>query len=145
MSAWGTGNFQNDAAAEQLLAVCGALANETATLIQDDEAIDPNAWGGEIVLANLEMLMSLTQLARAGSGSYMDEALRPRTLPPAGTLEEWKARYLAVWDANVASVAAVPGFADERRGVIAATFEKIIAMASAEEGEREDFKAKSRS
>jgi hypothetical protein len=115
MSAWGSGNFENDAAAEQLMAVCGALAGETATLIQDDAAIDPQAWGSDIVLANLEILMSLAQLAQVDSDSFMNEALRPRALPPVGTLEEWKTRYLTIWDANITSVAAVEGFTNERR------------------------------
>jgi hypothetical protein len=131
MGAWGAGNFQNDAAAEQLTAVCGALTDETASLIRDDEAVDPNAWGSDIILANLEMLMALAQLGRAGSGGFMDEALRPRALPSAETLEAWKARYLAVWDANIDS-AATEGFADERRRVAVATFDKIIAMAGAD-------------
>lgn len=134
MGVWGAGNFQNDAAAEQLVAVCDALTNETDMLIHDDEAIDPGACGSDLIMANLEMLLALARLGRRSSHSYIDETLRPKVLPSVETLRQWQNRYLSAWDANTDSVLGVEGFMDERRRVIATTFDRIIALASMENG-----------
>ena len=124
MGTWGAGNFDDDTAADAL----GTLTEDLIAKITeeyDDESgssLEPDEWGGVIVPAWLELLSDLAQSGRAGA-----------SLPPVATLREWRDRYLAVWEETIDGLDPDEEYRTARRAVLAATFERAIALAEERE------------
>jgi hypothetical protein len=56
------------------------------------------------------------------------ERLDPDYLPAVATVERWRAQYLDLFDREIGALGDVPGFAEERREVIEATFGRLLSL-----------------
>ncbi len=119
MGTWGSGNFDDDTAADHLSTITGRLITEVAEAMASAPVeIEPDEYWGVAVPCNLELLHLLAKQRWVGA-----------TLPPAETIAAWKATYLGVWDRAIDSLGPNPDYKGERRAVLTATFEKLEALA----------------
>ena len=56
------------------------------------------------------------------------------SMPEAETIQNWKTKYLAVWDKYIDGLVPKPGFKEERRAVILKSFNRLIALCKSQEG-----------
>jgi hypothetical protein len=118
---WGSGNFQNDTAADHLSIITNRLLTEVAEAMSGDPVgIEPDEYWGVAVPCNLELLHRLAELGYVGV-----------ELPNPDLAAEWKRRYLAVWEASIGELAS-EDFQERRRAVLVETFDRLIAAARQE-------------
>lgn len=116
MGTWGTGNFDNDTAADHLSGLTGRLVREVADAMAGDPVeLEADEYWGNAVPCNVEILTLL-------AGRWVGV-----TLPPAETVEAWKAAYLSAWEASIDGLEPTPEFRAERRAVLERTFDALLA------------------
>ncbi|MGW1783199.1 DUF4259 domain-containing protein [Streptomyces sp. NPDC002143] len=118
MGDWGTGNFDNDTAADHLSILTDRLITEVADAMTGDPVeIEPDEYWGVAVPANLELLSLLARQGYVGT-----------SLPEAETVEGWKETYLAVWESSIDGLGASSEYKDERRAVLIRTFDELAQL-----------------
>ncbi|MER0244834.1 DUF4259 domain-containing protein [Streptomyces sp. HSW2009] len=119
MGTWGSGNFDNDTAADHLSLVIGRLVGEVAEAMSGDLVeIEPDEYWGNAVPCHLELLYALA------SAGYAAEHL-----PKPEVIEGWKRDFLAVWERTIDWLEPSPGFKEERRTVLIRTFDQLAGAA----------------
>ncbi|MFI6230906.1 DUF4259 domain-containing protein [Micromonospora echinospora] len=120
MGTWGSGNFDDDTAADHLAALTDRLIAEVTEAMSDDPtAIEPDEYWGVAVPCNLELLHLLGQQRYVGV-----------RLPDPETIADWKSRYLAVWDGTIDGLEPGPEYREERRAVLVRTFDQLAELAA---------------
>lgn len=120
MGTWGSGNFDSDTAADHLVVVTDRLVTEVAEAMAGDPVeIEPDEYWGVAVPCNLELLHLIAQQGYVGA-----------QLPDAATIEEWKTKFMAVWDATIDGLEPMDRHRAERRAVLALTFDRLAEAAS---------------
>jgi hypothetical protein len=116
MGTWGTGNFENDGAVIFLLDLCDRLINTIEAVIADDSRfiLDEDA--------EAELMPSIELLALLSEQYGLHPIERKRVFG-------WQARYLAMYDDYIDSLQPSESFKEQRRAVIAATFERLANVA----------------
>jgi len=115
---WGTGNFENDTAADHLSILTDRLISEVADAMAGDPVeIEPDEYWGVAVPANLELLSLLARQGYVGA-----------SLPEAEVVEGWKKTYMAVWEGCIDGLTPSPGYKDERRTVLIRTFDELADL-----------------
>ncbi|MFF0225801.1 DUF4259 domain-containing protein [Streptomyces sp. NPDC004629] len=118
MGDWGTGNFENDTAADHLSILTDRLITEVADAMAGDPVgIEPDEYWGVAVPANLELLSLLARQGYVGA-----------SLPEADVVEGWKKTYMAVWEGYIDELEVSSGYKDERRAVLIRTFDELAAL-----------------
>lgn len=118
MGTWGSGNFENDTAADHLSILMDRLITEVADAMAGAPVeIEPDEYGGVVVPANLELLSLLARQGYVGA-----------SLPEVEVVEEWKKAYMAVWEGYIDNLAPAPGHKEERRTVLIRTFDELAAL-----------------
>ncbi|WP_371661804.1 DUF4259 domain-containing protein [Streptomyces sp. NBC_00280] len=118
MGDWGTGNFENDTAADHLSILTDRLITEVADAMAGDPVeIEPDEYWGVAVPANLELLSLLARQGYVGA-----------SLPEAEVVEGWKRSYMAVWEGSIDGLAPSSGYKDERRTVLIRTFDELAEL-----------------
>ncbi|MGW2051777.1 DUF4259 domain-containing protein [Streptomyces sp. NPDC001858] len=118
MGNWGTGNFDNDTAADHLSFLTDRLITEVADAMAGDlVAIEPDEYWGVAVPANLELLSLLARQGYVGA-----------SLPEAEVVEGWKKTYMAVWEGYIDNLTPSSGYKDERRAVLIRTFDDVAEL-----------------
>ncbi|MDX3131063.1 DUF4259 domain-containing protein [Streptomyces europaeiscabiei] len=118
MGDWGTGNFENDTAADHLSILTDRLITEVADAMTGDLVeIEPDEYWGVVVPANLELLSLLARQGYVGA-----------SLPEAEEVEEWKKTYMAVWEGCIDDLTPSSGYKDERRTVLIRTFDELAEL-----------------
>ncbi|MFD7658060.1 hypothetical protein ACFV4N_29155, partial [Actinosynnema sp. NPDC059797] len=91
MGTWGTGNYDNDTAADHLGTRTGGLIEEIAEYFAGDPVeLEPDEYGGVVVPGAVELLCLIAEQGWVGAA-----------LPPPDVAREWKRRYLEVWEATI--------------------------------------------
>ncbi|MFI7278100.1 DUF4259 domain-containing protein [Streptomyces sp. NPDC049879] len=122
MGTWDSGNFDNDTAAEHLAMVIGRLVDEiVAAMAGDPVGIEPDEYGGVVVPCNAELL---TVLARAGYGAG--------ALPGRAVVEEWRRRFVEVWERTIDGLEPTPEYRAKRRAILDRTFDGLAEVAAEE-------------
>jgi hypothetical protein len=125
MGTWGPGNFENDYAADRLYEVCGPLLAEIEQAMKKAPVDLEDDF--EMVMANLEIVVCLSEhLGRYDRGEIQD-FLYPCVLPSPETVSHWKQKFLEVWDVGVDPDP--KSFDRERRRVIVDTLERAEWLA----------------
>ncbi|MEU5402844.1 DUF4259 domain-containing protein [Streptomyces sp. NPDC005963] len=125
MGAWGTGNFENDTAADHLSILTDRLITEVADAMAGDPVeIEPDEYWGVAVPANLELLSLLARQGYVGA-----------SLPEAEVIEGWKKTYMAVWEGSIDGLAPAPGHKDGRRTVLIRTFDELATLRREEDSD----------
>ncbi|GAA1360223.1 DUF4259 domain-containing protein [Catellatospora chokoriensis] len=119
MGTWGSGNFDDDTAADHLSMVTDRLITEVAEAMSGDPVrIEPDEYWGVAVPCNLELLHLIAQQGLVGA-----------CLPDPEVIADWKARYLAVWDATIDGLEPKPAYKEQRRAVLVRTFDQLSELA----------------
>jgi hypothetical protein len=112
MGTWGPGVYQNDHALDLLSSVYGDLQRELEAAMNQPSA-DWSDIEGPLVYVHVMALMAK---------DYTTNMLKP------SMVEEWKARYLKIYDESLGDDAD-----KRRRAIIAKTFDKLLAGLQKEE------------
>lgn len=119
MGRWGTGNFDEDTAADHLAALTDRLVEEIERAMTGDPVrLEPDEYWGVAVPCNLELLYLLASRQYVGV-----------ILPEAAKLRQWKETYLAAWEKGIDQLGPKPGFKRDRRAVLEITFDQLIEAA----------------
>lgn len=126
MGTWGSGNFDDDTAADHLSTITGRLLDETRQAMDGDPSeLTPDEFWGVAVPCNVELLALLAEQRWVGA-----------MLPENAVVAGWKTKYLAIWDASIDGLAPSPSFKEERRAVLVATFDRLLRATKREEDAR---------
>jgi hypothetical protein len=115
MGTWGAGNFDSDYALDFLDAEVRRHVEAIEGIFADDELFQLDEDAEAVLIPNVFILGLLCEHCRAH-------------LPATIDVGSWKARYLAMFDREIDGLEPAPGFKDERRFVIAATFDRLAAL-----------------
>jgi hypothetical protein len=118
MGTWGAGNFDNDGARDWLGEVMTRLEREIDACLATPGRADLDEDGEGVLMPTVAILTVLAEHCDAPP-------------PVAVTVRTWRAAYLAIFDDQIDDLEPAPGFKDERRQVIEATFAKLEAQALA--------------
>ncbi|MEH1017125.1 DUF4259 domain-containing protein [Micromonospora sp. CPCC 206060] len=119
MGTWGSGNFDDDTAADHLSGLTDRLISEVAEAMSGDPVgIEPDEYWGVAVPCSLELLHLIAQQNYVGA-----------SLPDPETIADWKSRYLAVWDRTIDGLEPGPEYKEQRRAVLARTFDQLAILA----------------
>ncbi|MFI1422938.1 DUF4259 domain-containing protein [Streptomyces sp. NPDC020731] len=120
---WGTGNFENDTAADHLSMLTDRLITEVADAMAGDPVgIEPDEYWGVAVPANLELLSLLARQGYVGV-----------SLPEVEVVEGWKRTYMAVWEGCMDELEASSDYKNERRAVLIRTFDALAELRKKED------------
>ncbi|MET8201037.1 DUF4259 domain-containing protein [Micromonospora taraxaci] len=123
MGSWGSGNFDNDTAADHLGMVTDRLVAEVAEAMSGDPVrIEPDEYWGVAVPCNLELLHLIAQQDYVGAN-----------LPDSDTITGWKTTFLAVWDEAIDDLEPTPGHKEQRRAHLVRTFDQLAELAKSEQ------------
>ncbi|MGI5248872.1 DUF4259 domain-containing protein [Actinacidiphila glaucinigra] len=119
MGGWGSGNFDEDTAADHLSLVTGRLVREVEDAVAGAPGtLEPDEYWGVAVPCNVELLHLIASRGWAGA-----------VLPAAARVREWKAAFLAAWDGAIDGLDPSPEYRAQRRGVLVATFDALAELA----------------
>ncbi|WP_144127602.1 DUF4259 domain-containing protein [Catellatospora sichuanensis] len=119
MGTWGSGNFDDDTAADHLSMLTDRLIREIAEAMSGDPVgIEPDEYWGVAVPCNLELLHLIASRNLVGAG-----------LPDPEVIADWKTRFLGVWEQAIDGLEPVPGFKEQRRAVLVQTFDQLSELA----------------
>ncbi|MDR3064874.1 MULTISPECIES: DUF4259 domain-containing protein [Comamonas] len=126
MGTWSHGNFDNDTALDWLADITGQLLDEIAEALDSPEALLAGEPESDLVPCRIELLCAMAE-----------GGMHP-LWPDVQTLEHWKATYLQAWEESIDELEPDEGYKQERRIVIVETFDRMIALAAADEEEGAD-------
>jgi hypothetical protein len=116
MGTWGAGNFDSDYALDFLDSEVQRQLDTIERIFADDELFQLDEDAEAVLLPSVFILCLLCEHCHAH-------------LPASHDVAQWKACYLAMYDRQITAMEAAPGFQDERRFVIAATFDRLAELA----------------
>jgi hypothetical protein len=115
MGVWGAGNFANDQALDYAHELVDRMIEQVEEAVASEHGLEPDEPDSVRVMCNVELMWLIGRHAGLSR-------------PEAETAEVWKDRYLAVWDAHIDGLDPEPGFKEERRAVVVATFDRLILL-----------------
>jgi hypothetical protein len=112
---WDSGNFDNDTAADHLSVLTAGLVREVEEAMAGaPDELEADEYWGVAVPCNLEILTLLASRPWVGV-----------MLPELATVQEWKATYLAAWEASIDGLEPNPEHRTRRRAVLEHTFDQL--------------------
>ncbi|MCG8349812.1 MAG: DUF4259 domain-containing protein [Chloroflexales bacterium] len=116
MGTWGSGNFENDGAGDYRDSITYQLIDKVEACFEHEEGYALDEGGEAELMPSVAMLVVLCE--------HCDG------IPPAEAVAQtWKRTYLQIYDDQIEDLAPNPAFRAERRKVIEATFDRLIAIA----------------
>jgi hypothetical protein len=116
MGVWGAENFGNDAACDFVAnAVVEPMTAQLRRIIENQALADPEEPASFEVMAAVEILAVVCESINAHP-------------PPSQLVEECQDLCLRGWDEGIDKLNPKPGYKEERRAVIAATFERLLKI-----------------
>jgi hypothetical protein len=112
MGTWGSGNFDSDSALDFIGGEVRRHIREIDAIMADEVRFRLDEDAEAMLMPSVVMLSLLCEHCHSG-------------LPRDLDADAWKARYLAMFDEQIGGLAPAPGFAEERRAIIAATFDHL--------------------
>ncbi len=123
MGCWGTGNFENDDAAMRAGMFLDALIKDIEGTAANETLMEADEPTSSIMLADIDLLCQL------GSGPQFADHIGRSALPTVETARAWKKRYLSAWDRTIDDLDPSADFVEQRRKVIARTFDRLARLA----------------
>ena len=111
MGTWGSGNFEDDTAADFIHMFTSDIIDEISKIIDDKNAIEPDEYEGVALPCKIEILTMITEKEW---GCYA---------PSIEEVEEWKKKYLKVYDEYNISNVEYMDFILKKRRIINNTFD----------------------
>jgi hypothetical protein len=122
MGVWGAGNLDGDSPRDFLADMVGRWEQIIEKLLTGDTPEEVAAFALQPGLDACEAcLMPTVEIIIA-----VAERLDPDYLPTVETVERWRSQYLALFDRDIDSWDTDPEFEAQRRGVIEATFGRLL-------------------
>ena len=116
MGVWGAENFGNDAACDFVQsAVVEPLTAQLRRIVENPALADPEEHASFEVMAAVEILAVLGEAVSAHP-------------PPSQLVEDCRDLCLRGWDEGIDKLSPKPGYKEERRAVIADTFERLLKV-----------------
>ncbi|WP_017546851.1 hypothetical protein [Nocardiopsis prasina] len=120
MGTWGSGNLDNDTAADHLSAVIDRLVGEVAAAMAGDPVeLEADEYWGDAVPCHLELLYVLAREGYSGG-----------RLPAPEVVLGWRRIYMAAWERSIDGLEPSPEFREERRAVLHRTFDRLAVAAA---------------
>jgi hypothetical protein len=116
MGSWGDDNFANDGARDYLSMLAAKLVATITEIYRDDDRLALEEDGEAMFMPSVELLALMCE--RYGA-----------TPPKLATIEQWRERYLQLFDETVEGYNAEPEFQASRRRRIEQTFRWLIGLA----------------
>jgi len=117
---WAAGNFDNDAALDYAQQVADRLMDQIETTLASEHGMAPDERDSARMVAGVELVWLIGRHVRL-------------SLPTAEAVAYWRDEYLAVWDRHIDGLQPAPGFKEQRRAVIAVTFDRLIELCRSQE------------
>ncbi|RYX81276.1 DUF4259 domain-containing protein [bacterium] len=112
MGTWGEGNFDNDGALDYVGGLINQLMDKiNACFAEGDVYLDEE--GEEIIIPSVHIISLLSEECKAAP-------------PKPDSVVEWRDKYLTLFDEQIGGLDPAGDFAQKRREVIEATFDKLI-------------------
>ena len=123
MGTWAAGNFDNDNAGDYVYELVGGLVKQIESTVASESKMEPDRSSSVIMMCNVELVWVLCRHLNM-------------TPPKAATVEEWKQKYLAVWEAYIDQLSPKAAYKQQRRAVLVQTFDQLISYSVSVEQER---------
>ncbi|MFE1167591.1 DUF4259 domain-containing protein [Nocardiopsis sp. NPDC058789] len=121
MGTWGSGNLDNDTAADHLSGVVERLVGEVAAVMAGDPVEwEADEYWGDAVPCHLELLYVLAREGYSGG-----------RLPAPEVVLGWRRDYMAAWERSIDGLEPSPRFREERRAVLLRTFDQLAELSGA--------------
>lgn len=127
MGTWSHGNFDNDTALDWLDDITGQLLEEIAEAVASPPSLQADEPDSDLVPCRIELLCLMAE-----------NGMEPHW-PESETLAQWKQTYLAAWDASIDDLEPDADYRHDRRLTLEATFDRMLALASAQASENEEW------
>lgn len=112
----GEDNFANEGAREYLALLSAKLVATVTEIYRDEERLELDEDGESMFMPSIELLALLCE--RYG--------VKP---PKPSSVEQWRDKYLAMYEENIESYNSDSDFQDARRKVIEKTFRWLLSLA----------------
>lgn len=132
MGTWGEGIYQNDMAIDHVYDLLDRLVEEIEQTVADPVRMEPDEDDSRRMLANLDLLFLISE--HVYRQVWDTWSIRGPMLPDAGTILDWKAKYLMTWDAGIDGLDPRGEYKRKHRPIIVATFDQL-AQASQRQNE----------
>ncbi|MDR0212376.1 MAG: DUF4259 domain-containing protein [Comamonas sp.] len=128
MGTWAHGNFDNDTALDWLDDITGQLLDEIAETMESPELLEADEPDADLVPCRIELLCAMAE-----------KGMSPQW-PDVQLLAQWKQIFLEAWDSSIDELEPSEEYKRERRATLAATFDRMLALAhlAEDEGEAEE-------
>ncbi len=126
MGVWGADNFANDTALDYVHKLVDQMIEQVERTVASPHGMEPDEPESIRLMCNIELMWLI---GRHAGLSMMESA----------QVEDWKARYLAVWDRYIDGLLGPnpkPGVKAEHRAVIVESFDRLIALCKSQEKPR---------
>ncbi len=120
MGVYGAGNFDNDEAQDYIYKLIDKMIAQIEKTVSSKHGMEPDEPSSFLMMCNIDLIGLIVQHVNI-------------SLPESTTVEEWKTKYLAVWEGYIDGLDPKEGFKEERRAVITATFDRLISLCREEE------------
>lgn len=118
MGTWGSGNFDDDTAADHLSGITGRLVSQIEEAMAGDPVgLEPDEYWGVAVPCNVELLCLIAEQHYVGA-----------TVPGAAVVEGWKKTFMAVWERTIDGLEPGPEHKERRRAELIRTFDRLAAL-----------------
>ncbi|MFJ7492370.1 DUF4259 domain-containing protein [Streptomyces sp. NPDC097727] len=122
MGTWGSGNFDDDTAADHLSGITGRLVSEIEEAMAGDPVgLEPDDYWGVAVPCNVELLCLIAEQHYVGA-----------TVPAAAVAERWKRTFMDVWERAIDGLEPEPEYKERRRAELIRTFDRLAVLSARE-------------
>jgi hypothetical protein len=118
MGTWGSGNFQNDTAADFLSELTHGWIDDINGTMEDPEMLEADEYWGEVVPCLLEMLCTFSDKGWVGTA-----------LPKSADAQTWKKTYMNAWYNSIDGLEPDESYKEERKILLINLFDKLIDKA----------------
>ncbi|MEU6018477.1 DUF4259 domain-containing protein [Streptomyces sp. NPDC047515] len=120
MGTWGSGNFDDDTAADHLSDITGRLVSQIEEAMADDPVgLEPDDYWGVAVPCNVELLCLIAEQHYVGA-----------TVPGAAVVQGWKKTFMDVWERTIDGLEPEPEYKEKRRTELIRTFDRLAALSA---------------
>jgi len=123
MGTWAEGIYQNATAIDHVYDLLERLIEEVEQTVADPIRLEPDQDGSRRMLANLDLLRLISE--HVYRQVWDTWSIRGPMLPDAKTIMDWKAKYLAAWDAEIDGLDPRGEYKRKHRPIIVATFDQL--------------------
>jgi len=111
MARGGSGNFESDTAMHFVGSLLGELVAKVQDAVAEPSRLEPDEYYGEVVPCIVDVIATLHELTGCAS------------IPRPEVVEDWRTKFMEVWEAHIDGLGASPQHKKARRAVLKKSFE----------------------